>query len=96
MLENYSVLQNVEGFYSSYNKICLTSNQAKYIYKKIKEDNLINVETVKQEIEEDRLDEENDSEEENPYQTMIIKDSGRVVSLLTYHKWNNDLYLTIL
>ena len=52
--------------------VCLTLDQARYIYKKVEMDCLGNVETIKQEIEEDRLD--NDNEAENPYQNIIIND----------------------
>ena len=43
--------------------ICLTSDQAMCIYKKVK-DGIVNVETIKQE---DRLDKDYEIEEGNPY-----------------------------
>ena len=46
---------------------------------------------IKQEIEEDRLD--NDNEEENPYQGIIIND---LLLILTHHKFNNGQYLIML
>ena len=52
--------------------ICLTTDQAKNIYKKVEKDSLINVEMIKEEIEEDKLDKDNKTREENPYQDMII------------------------
>ena len=51
---------------------CLTSDEARYIYKKVENNDLVNVEINKQEIEEDRLDNGNEPEEENLYQDMII------------------------
>ena len=55
---------------------CLTEDQARHIYKKVEMDNIINVETMKQEIEDDkmtrnRLNEE-DTTETNPYQMVIL------------------------
>ena len=50
----------------------LTSDQTRYIYMKVKKDSSVIVGIMKQEMEEDRLDKKNGSEEENPYQTMII------------------------
>ena len=48
--------------------MCLTQNQVRYIYKKIEQECIVNVETIKQEIEDDRLDNDNNTEEEeNPY-----------------------------
>ena len=48
--------------------ICLTADQAKYIYKKVEQEIIVNVETIKQEIEDDRLEKANNNEEEkSPY-----------------------------
>ena len=55
-------------------KVCLTSDQAKYIHKKGQKDSFINVGTIKQEIKEDRSDKEYDSEKENMYQSTIVND----------------------
>ena len=59
--------------------ICLTADQAKYIYKKVEQESIVNVETIKQEIEDDRLDQDNtDNEEEvNPYQNIIVNEFDR-------------------
>ena len=54
--------------------ICLTSDQARYIYKKVETDSLVNVETIKPEIKEDGLDNGNDNEAENLYHNIIIND----------------------
>ena len=48
--------------------MCLTADQAKYIYKKEEQESIVNVERINQEREDDRLDRDNNStEEENPY-----------------------------
>ena len=50
-------------------------------------DSLVNVETIKQEIEWDRLD--NDNGEENPYQSMIINYFDRInVNTLQMEQWS--------
>ena len=36
--------------------ICLAADQARYIYKRVEHDNIVNIEMIKQEIEDDRLD----------------------------------------
>ena len=48
-------------FVKNKKNVCLSSNQARYIYQKVEMDSLVNVESIKQEKEEDRLD--NDNEE---------------------------------
>ena len=55
---------------------CLTEDQARHMYKKVETDKIFNVETMKQEIEDDkmtrsRLNEE-DATETNPYQMVIL------------------------
>ena len=59
-------------------KVCLTRHQTRYIYKKLEKDSLIDVGTMTQEIEEDRLNNKNDSEVENPYQAMTINDFEKI------------------
>ena len=49
-----------------------------------------------EEIEENRLNKENEGEEENPYWNMIIIDLKRLMSILTHDKWNNGQYLVML
>ena len=60
----FSPLEQSSGWQVQYVKdrenISLTSNEVKYIYKKVEKDNLVNVETHKQEIEEDTLDKYNE------------------------------------
>ena len=53
-------------------------DQARHIYKKVEMDKIINVETMKQEIEDNRvignrLKEEEEEIESNPYQMAIFK-----------------------
>ena len=54
----------------------LTEDQARYVYKKVERDKIINIETIKQEIEDgkmarNKLHEENQTET-NPYQVVIL------------------------
>ena len=55
--------------------------------KKGEKDDLANVKMTKQEIEEDRLDKDNEIEEENPYQNMKnnIDRNGTMVSTQYCH-----------
>ena len=58
--------------------MCLTADHAKYIYKKVKQESIVNIEMIKQETEGDRIDENNDNEEEeNPYQNIVINEFDR-------------------
>ena len=53
--------------------LSLIADHAKYIYKKVEQESTVNIEMIKQEIEDDKLDEYNDDEEvENQYQNIII------------------------
>ena len=48
--------------------VYLTGDEAKYFYKKVEQESIVNIEMIKQEIEDDRLNEDTDNEEEeNPY-----------------------------
>ena len=76
--------------------ICLTSNQARYIYIKIEKDGLVNVEMIKPEIEEDRLDNNNNLEEENLYRNMIINNFEKTMLITVFHKWHNGQYSVML
>ena len=51
--------------------ICLTENQASYVYKKVEQGNIINTETMKHEIGQEKLT-EIDREGDNPYKKMIL------------------------
>ena len=59
--------------------ICLTADQARYIYKKVEQEGIGNVETIKQEREDDKLNKDNvDNEKEvNPYQNIIKNELDR-------------------
>ena len=57
--------------------IGLTVDQAKYIYEKVEWESIVNVETIKQEIEDDRLDKDNNNEEETPYWNIITNEFYR-------------------
>ena len=62
---------------------CLTVDWARHIYKKVEVDKIINIETTKQEIEDDRVtrnrlkEEEEDEIESNPYQMAILNKTSR-------------------
>ena len=56
---------------------CLTEDQARYVYKMVEMNKIINIETMKQELEGDkvtrnRLKEEEENAEVNPYQMAIL------------------------
>ena len=57
-------------------QICLAEDQARHVYKKVEIDKIINIETMKQEIEDDKMIRnklnEEDTIEANPYQTVIL------------------------
>ena len=50
-----------------------------YVYKKVEQEDIINVETIEQEIEDDKLnkDDIDNKEEANPYQNIITNDFDR-------------------
>ena len=41
--------------------ICLMKDQARHIYKKVESENIVNVDTIKQEIEADKLDDDSNN-----------------------------------
>ena len=52
---------------------CLTNDQARHIYKKVELEGVVNIDTIKQEIEEDKLGKDNiDDDEIKPYHNIII------------------------
>ena len=51
--------------------MCLTENQASYVYKKVEQGNIINTETMKHEIEQEELT-ELDSKDDNPHKKVIL------------------------
>ena len=52
--------------------ICLIKEEARHIYKKVQSDSVVNVATIKQEIEEDKLTKDNTNDKVNPYQKIVI------------------------
>ena len=46
--------------------ICLTKDQARHIYKKVDSESVVNVDTIKQEIEEDKLSKDSTDNQVNP------------------------------
>ena len=56
------------------NAICLTEDQTRYIYKKVEQVSNLNTETMKQEIEQEKMTEMEPSEENeaNPYQKAVL------------------------
>ena len=60
--------------------ICLAMDQAWYIYKKLEQEGIANVDKIKQEIEENKLSNNNDKGEEeeiNPCHNIIISNIER-------------------
>ena len=62
-------------------KKCLTEDQARHIYRKVEMDEPVNIHTMKQEIEDNRMirnksEEENESEL-NPYQMAILNKKSK-------------------
>ena len=53
--------------------ICLTEDQTRYMYKKVEQGNNLNIETMKQEIEQEKLAKtETKRENDNPYQKVVL------------------------
>ena len=61
----------------------MTEDQARHIYKMVETDKIINIKTLKQEIEDDRVtrnrikEEVEDETESNPYQMAILNKTSR-------------------
>ena len=70
---------------------CLTNNQARYIYKKIESESIVNVDTIKQEIEADTLDRNNGKI--NPYHKIITNKVEKDDTIL--QQMEQDQYLAI-
>ena len=68
----------------------LTSDQAKYIHKKVEKDTLINIETIKHKIEKYKLD------EEMVVRRKINDFEKKIMSILIHHKWSTIQYLIML
>ena len=64
--------------------ICLTNDQARHIYKKVESEGIVNVDTIKQGIEEVKLSRNNiDDDEVNPYHEIITNniDNKNIITL---------------
>ena len=63
----------------------LTRDQTRYIYKKVETGEMINTETIQQEIEEEKqLGQIDDtSEETNPYKELIVNNTEKIEPLMT-------------
>ena len=46
--------------------ICLTTDEARYVYKKVEQKGIVNIDAIKQKIKEDRLNKNYIEEEVNP------------------------------
>ena len=66
----------------------LTREQTRYIYKKIETGEIINMNTIEQEMEQERqLDKMDDtSRETNPFKELIAKNTDRIEPLMTQMK----------
>ena len=71
---------------------CLTRDQTKYIHKKVENGEMINMDTIQQEIEQEkqlgRIDDT--SRETNPYKELIVKNTEKIEPLMTQmEQWSN-------
>ena len=72
-------------------KKCLTEEQAKFIYKIVEQNKLVNVHTTKQEIEDNKMIRNSQEEEEseiNPYQLAILnkksKEDAKIEQMISW------------
>ena len=79
-------------------KKCLTEDQAKYIYKMVEQNKLVNLNTVKQEIEDDKMIRNTQEEEEseiNPYQLAISnkksKEDAKIEQMINWSICSNRI-----
>ena len=70
--------------------ICLNNDQARHIYKKVASESIDNMDTIKQEIEEDKLGRNNiDDDEVNPYHEIITNNIDREnIITLQMEEWS--------
>ena len=68
----------------------LTREQTKYIYRKIEAGEIINTDTIEQQMEqEEQLNKIDDTNgETKPYQELVVN-NGRKDRTINWHKWNN-------
>ena len=64
----------LQSTFKNRNAMCLTEDQTRYIYKKVEQGSNLNTETMKQEIEQEKMTEMKPSEENeaNPYQKVVL------------------------
>ena len=66
----------------------MTNDQARHIYKKVELEGIVNGDTIKQEIEEDKLSKDNiDDDKINPYHNIIINNIDK-----ENHEWKKGQY----
>ena len=68
---------------------CLTKEQAKHIYKKVDSEGIVNINTSKQEIEEDKVSSKNTDEKINPYPKIVVNNVFKEIPM--HHKGNSGL-----
>ena len=69
-------------------------DQAKHIYKKVEMEDIVNVDTIKQEIEVDNLDKMDETDGEiNPYHEIITNKVEKMIQL--YHRWKSGQFLAM-
>ena len=62
--------------------ICLTDNQTRHVYKKVESGNIINIDTIKQELKQDVDKTDDTSSELNPYHNIIVNKAERDNTLI--------------
>ena len=79
--------------------ICLLEEQTRYLYKKVEQGNNLNTETMKQEIEQEKLVKtETDRANENPYQKVVLnkvyRDENKTIQMENWSIFSdNDRYI---
>ena len=71
----------------------LTEDQVRHMYKKVELGDIININTIKQEIDQDReLNRLDDTNGDINHNRELIVTNAENVELLFYHKWNSGQY----
>ena len=70
--------------------ICLTEEQMRYIYRKVELGSELTVDTMKQEIGNEKLTTTKTEEETNPYQKVVLNNVCKM--RLRQHRWNSGQY----
>ena len=68
------------------------NDQARHVYRMVESESIVNVDTIKWEIEADKLDNNNNREEYeiNPYYKIITNKVEK--ETWSYYRWNNGQY----